>query len=377
MAEDDQSQEKTEEATPRRLEKAREDGQAPRSKELTTTAVLLGGSLGLLWFGGYLFQQMANLTIFNFTFSREVAFDTALMFKYLGHSISTAFFGLIPLFSILLLAALLGPVALGGLLFSAKSMAPKLSRMNPIEGIKRMFSLKALMELGKALAKVILILNIAIFLLEGLRDDILGLAYEDIHSAMAHSVRLGAWAAVALSLVTILIAAIDVPFQIWDNAKKLKMSVQDVKDEMKDTEGKPEVKGRIRQLQQEIANRKMMAAVPEADVVITNPTHYSVAVQYQPDAMETPIVVAKGVDRAALKIREIAGAHQVEIVQSPILARSIYHRTNIGDDIPEGLYLAVAKILAYVFQLRHFRQGLAKRPTFPYNVDVPNDMRYD
>jgi len=208
-----------------------------------------------LWFGAYLFQQIANITVFNFTFNREFAFDTSLMFQYLGHSVYTAFLGLIPIFSILLLAALLGPIALGGWIFSIKSLAPKLSRMNPLEGIKRMFSLKALMELAKALAKVILILTIAIFLLEGLRDDILGLAYEDIRLAMQHSVTLGAWAAVALSLVTILIAAVDVPFQIWDNAKKLKMSVQDVKDEMKDTEGKPEVKGRIRQLQQEIAKK--------------------------------------------------------------------------------------------------------------------------
>lgn len=377
MSDNDQSQEKTEEATPRRVEKAREDGQAPRSKELTTTAVLLAGSFSLLWFGGYLSQNILDIARFNFDLPREAVFDTSYMFSNLGKSLYYAFLGLIPIFSVLALAAIIGPIALGGWLFSIKSMMPKMSRMNPIEGLKRMFSTKALMELGKALAKVFVILLLSLVLLKSMQGDLLSLAYEDLFVAIEHSMLIGAWTAIALSLATILIAIVDVPFQIWDNAKKLKMTFQDVKDESKDTDGKPEVKGRIRQLQQEIANRKMMADVPEADVVITNPTHYSVAIKYKPDMMETPIMIAKGVDQAAIKIREIAGVHQIDIIESPMLTRAIYHTTKVNEEIPKGLYIAVAKVLAYVFQLRNFRRGLSKRPTFPYAIDIPDDMKFD
>lgn len=377
MADNDQSQEKTEEATPKRMEKAREDGQAPRSRELTTTAVLLLGSLGLLWFGSFITDAIIGTAKKNFAFSREAAFDPAAMFSFLTSSLAESLLGLMPLFGILLLAALLGPVALGGWLFSVKAMMPKFSRMNPLEGIKRMFSLKALVELGKALAKVIVLLMVAILLLHSMQDELLNLAYENLGESIVHSMEMGIWAAIILSVATIIIAAVDVPFQIWDNSQKLKMTMQDVKDEMKDSEGKPEVKGRIRQLQQEIASRQMMAAVPEADVVITNPTHFSVAVKYQPDNMSTPIVVAKGVDQAALKIREIAGANQVEIVESPALARSIYYTTKLDEEIPEGLYIAVAKVLAYVFQLRHFRQGMAQRPAYPRSINIPDDLYFD
>ncbi len=376
MSENDQSQEKTEEATPKRLEKAREDGQAPRSKELTTTAVLLAGSLSLLWFGGFLSNNMAEVARFNFDISRDSIFDTSFMLGQLGSSFMYAFIGLIPIFCILLIAAIVGPIALGGWLFSIKSLMPKINRMNPLEGLKRMFSVKALVELAKALGKVVLIMVLAVILLKSLEGELMALAYEDISISIIHSLEMSAWIAIALSMVTIFIAMVDVPFQIWENAKKLKMTLQDVKDEMKDTDGKPEVKGRIRQLQQEIANRKMMAAVPEADVVITNPTHYSVAIKYDPDSMETPILLAKGVEASALKIREIANMHKIDIIESPALARSIYHTTKLDEDIPKGLYIAVAKVLAYVFQLRHFRQGLAKRPTFPYAIDIPKDLQF-
>ncbi|ODS23001.1 flagellar biosynthesis protein FlhB [Candidatus Endobugula sertula] len=377
MADNDQSQEKTEEATPRKLEKAREDGQAPRSKELTTTTVLLAGSLGLLWFGDFLSRKLIGTATLNFSLPREAAFDTRYMLYHLGMSLSDALLGMMPIFGILVLAAILGPVALGGWLFSIKAMMPKMSRMNPLEGIKRMFSVKSLMELAKALGKVLVILLLAILLLHSMQQELMDLAYENTQAAIIHSMEMGAWAAIALSLATIFIAIIDVPFQIWDNAKKLKMTVQDVRDETKDSEGKPEVKGRIRKLQQEIASRQMLAAVPDADVVITNPTHYAVAVKYKPESMNTPIVVAKGVDKTALKIREIAGVNKVDIVESPVLARSIYYTTQLDEEIPSGLYIAVAKILAYVFQLRNFRQGLAKRPTYPRVVDVPDDLYFD
>lgn len=377
MSENDSSQEKTEEATPKRAEKAKEDGQVPRSKELTTTAVLLAGTLGLLWFGGILANSMMDIAKLNFDIPREAIFDTNYMFSNLGQSFYDAFLALLPLFGVLLFSAIVGPIALGGWLFSTKSLMPKMSRMNPMEGLKRMFSTKALIELAKALAKVILIIFLSLFLLKSLQGELLSLAYEDINGAIMHSLTISVWSAIALSLVTILIAAVDVPVQIWENAKKLKMTLQEVKDEMKDSDGKPEVKGRIRQLQQEIANRKMMGSVPEADVIITNPTHYSIAIKYKPEMMETPIVIAKGVDQVAFKIREIAGVHNIDIIESPVLARAIYNTTKVDEPIPKGLYIAVAKVLAYVFQLRNFKRGLAKRPSFPYSVDVPDELYFD
>jgi flagellar biosynthetic protein FlhB len=210
-----------------------------------------------------------------------------------------------------------------------------------------------------------------------LKSELAALAFEDLLSATGHAVEILVWVTIVLSTVTILIAVIDVPFQIFDHTEKLKMTLQDVKDEMKDTDGRPEVKGRIRQLQQEMANKRMMSDVPEADVVITNPTHFAIAVKYKPDSMNTPIVVAKGVDAVALKIREVAGANHVEIIESPRLARAIYYTTKIDQEIPAGLYIAVAKILAYVFQLQNFRRGRGDRPTYPRSVVVPKDMIYD
>lgn len=377
MAENDSAQEKTEEATPRRREKAREEGQVPRSRELTTTALLLAGTIGLAIFGQFIGQKLMAILRFNFELERESIFDTSVMISQLAISFYDGLLALVPLFAILLVASVVGPIALGGWLMSTKAMAPKLSRMNPLAGLKRMFSLKSLMELGKALAKVVVILLLAIWLLSGMEHELLGLADEDVVAGIIHSLRLSAYAAIALSAVTILIALVDVPFQIHDHAKKLKMSMQDIKDEHKDTEGKPEVKGRIRQLQREMANNRMMSQVPEADVVITNPTHYSVALKYDPEAMETPVLLAKGGDHIALKIREIARAHDIEIVQSPQLARAVFYTTEVDDEIPAGLYVAVAQVLAYVFQLRNFRRGKGERPLYPRNVPVPPDMRFE
>ena len=377
MSENDSSQEKTEEATPKKAEKAKEDGQIPRSKELITTTVLLAGTIGLWLFGGILANSLMDIAKLNFAIPREAVFDVEYMFGNLGQSFYDAFLALIPIFSILLIAAIVGPIALGGWLFSGKSMMPKFSRMSPAAGLKRMFSMNALIELAKALAKVVLIIVLSLILLKSLEGNLMSLAYEDIRTSILHSLDISVWAALALSLVTILIAIVDIPVQIWENSKKLKMTLQEVKDEMKDTDGKPEVKSKIRQLQQEVANRKMMGEVPEADVVITNPTHYAIAIKYNPDSMETPIVVAKGIEHVAFRIRDVAKEHGVDIIESPVLARAIYNTTKIDESIPKGLYVAVAKVLAYVFQLRNFKRGIAQRPSFPYSVDVPDDLYFD
>ncbi len=378
MAEDnDNGQEKTEEASPRKLEKAREDGQIPRSRELTTTAILLAGTVGLYVFAGFMTRLITGISRHNFSFSREAAFDPQAMLAHLATSFYDGIFSMMPLFGVLLLASILGPIALGGWLMSAKAMAPKLSRMDPIAGLKRMFSAKSLMELFKAVAKVLVILGATILLLLALQQPMFRLSDESVQAAIVHSMQLSGIAAIALAAVTLAIAAVDIPFQIWDHNKKLKMSRQELKDEVKDTEGKPEVKGRIRQLQREMAQRRMMAQVPEADVVITNPTHFSVALKYDPETMPTPILLAKGGDNMALKIREIANAHKIEIIEAPALARAVYYTTEVDQEIPSGLYVAVAQVLAYVFQLRNYRKGKGERPTYPRNIKLPKDMQFD
>lgn len=378
MAEDnDSSQEKTEEASARKLEKSREDGQIPRSRDLTTTAILLAGTLGLYVFAEFMTSRILHITRYNFILPRDAAFDPQAMLAHLASSFYHGIVSLLPLFGVLLVASIVGPVALGGWLLSSKAMAPKFSRMNPMAGLKRMFSTKSLVELGKAIGKVLVILGSTILLLLFLQQSIFRLSDESTSAAIVHSLQISGFAAIVLSAVTIVIAMVDVPFQIWDHNKKLKMTKQELRDEMKDTEGKPEVKGRIRQLQREIAQRRMMAAVPDADVVITNPTHFAIALKYDPDNMGTPILVAKGGDHVALKIREIAKAHKVEMIESPVLARAIFYTTEIDQEIPAALYVAVAQVLAYVFQLRNFRKGKGEKPPYPRNLKVPKDMQFD
>jgi flagellar biosynthesis protein FlhB len=375
--EDDNGQEKTEEASSRKLEKAREEGQIPRSRDLTTTAILLLGTIGLMVFGQYMGGKLMEVTRYNFTIPREAIFDPQTMIAYLSASMFDGLLSLLPLFGMLLVASIVGPIALGGWLFSGKAMAPKFSRMDPIAGTKRMFSMKALVELAKALGKVAVILGATILLLLAFEQAMFRLADETVNNAIIHSLKISGYAAIILSASTILIAAVDVPFQIWDHNKKLKMSRQELKDEVKDTEGKPEVKGRIRQLQREMAQRRMMSNVPDADVIITNPTHYAVALKYNPEKMATPIMLAKGGDHVALKIREIAKAHKIEIIESPVLARAIYHTTDVDQEIPAALYMAVAQVLAYVFQLRNFRRGKGEKPTYPRNIKIPKNMQFD
>lgn len=377
MAEDnDSSQEKTEEATPRRLEKAREEGQVARSKELATMAVLMAGAAGLLIFGMSLAESFGRIMRFSFDIPREAIFDTHQMAIFLLDSAIDASWAMAPFLTILLIASIIGPAGIGGVNFSGKAITPKFSRINPLSGIKRMFSMRSLVELLKAIAKVGLVMGIAILILQQRTEDLLQIPLESPESAMAHVVWTLAWSFFFLSCAMILIAAVDIPYQIYDHNKKLKMTKQEVKDEYKDTEGKPEVKGRIRQLQREMANRRMMQDVPTADVVITNPTHFAVALKYDADKMGAPLVVARGADEVAMKIQEIAREHKVEVLRTPPLARALYHSTDVGEEIPAGLYVAVAQVLAYLFQLRQFRKGFGERPRMP-NIPIPPEYRRD
>ncbi|KZN18851.1 MULTISPECIES: flagellar biosynthesis protein FlhB [Pseudomonas] len=378
MAESESGQDKTEDPTEKRKKDSREKGEIARSKELNTLAVMLAGAGALLIFGGALAQDMMELMRMNFTLSREVILDQRNMGTFLLHSGQIALLAIQPVMITLLLAALIGPISLGGWLFAAGSMAPKFSRMNPGAGLKRMFSAKALVELLKALAKFFIVLFVALAVLSSDIDDLLRIAHEPLDMAIIHSLQVVGWSTLWMACGLIIIAVVDVPVQLWESHKKLQMTKQEVRDEHKDQEGKPEVKQRIRQLQREMSQRRMMAAIPEADVVITNPTHYAVALKYDPDKGNAPVLLAKGSDFLALKIREIAVANNVLLLESPALARSIYYSTELEQEIPGGLYLAVAQVLAYVYQIRQYRAGKGKRPDpLQDDLPIPPDLRRD
>lgn len=376
MAEES-GQEKTEDPTPKRIREAREKGDVPRSKELATTLVLMAAVASVFIFGTQLADRLLGIMESNFVLDRQSVFDPNKMLAHFEVSAWDAVIGLSGIFSVILLAAFIGPIALGGWNFSGQSIVPKGSRINPLSGIKRMFSLKALVELFKAVAKFSLVGGFAILILWNIRDDILALATFGERPAIDQAIEIVVWVFMALSAVLILIAVVDVPYQLYEYTEKMKMTLQEVKDELKNTEGKPEVKGRIRQLQREIAQRQMMKSVPEADVVITNPTHYAVALKYDNGERAAPVMVAKGVDFLALKIREVAEENDVPILSAPPLARAIYNSTEIEEEIPSGLYMAVAQVLAYVFQLKRFKKRQAERPT-DIKIDelpIPEEFR--
>lgn len=377
MAESESGADKSEEPTEKRLRESREKGQLARSRELNTVAVTLGGIGGLLASGGSLAGSLMAIMQGSFDLSRETLLDEGAMVRLLMSSGMIALEAIMPLLIVLLLVSIIGPISLGGWLFSAKAMAPKFSRMNPGPGLKRMFSTKALVELLKALGKFLVVLLVALAVLGAYEDDLLSIAKQPLDLAIMHSVNVVGWCALWMACGLILIAAVDVPFQLWDNKQKLMMTKQEVRDEYKDSEGKPEVKSRIRQLQRDAAQRRMMQAVPEADVVITNPTHFAVALKYDGSKGGAPMLVAKGGDFVALKIREIANEHKVTVLESPALARAVYYSTELDQEIPAGLYLAVAQVLAYVYQLRQYRSGKGKRPDPLRNLPIPPDLRRD
>ncbi|MEM7562925.1 MAG: flagellar biosynthesis protein FlhB [Pseudomonadota bacterium] len=366
MANESQSgQEKTEQPTPKKLLDAKKKGQVPRSKELNSMTVMVFGAMGLLFMGQYMIAHIANFMAQGFTLSRRDVFDQSAIFERFAMAVSEAVTAIGPFVFLMLAIALFTPLAIGGWAFSIEALAFKGDRISPIAGFKRMFSSKGLMELVKALAKFMVVSAVAAAFLWSKSDEFLGLGSQSLMLALENGAWLIGISFLVVSSTLILIAAIDVPFQLWDHAQKLKMTLQEVRDEMKDTEGKPEVRSKVRQLQQEMAQRRMMEAVPEADVIITNPTHYAVALKYDHDRMAAPLVLAMGKDLIALKIREIAEFHEIEIFEAPPLARALYANCKIDQEIPSNLYFAVAQILAFVFQLRIAREQGSEIPERP------------
>ena len=363
-------QEKTEDPTGKRLEDARKKGQLARSKELSTALVLVASGVMFLLMGGTIATAIFGMMQDMFTLSRDETYDTTHMFNAWVQGFS-AVAGPVMLYMIVaVIAGVYGSIALGGFNFTWESAAPKMNKLSPVNGFKRMFGTNGLVELLKALAKFFVIASIALLAMIYLQDEALHLDMELYPNNLFHALNMLEWAFFFLTLGMVPIAALDVPYQMYKHNKEMKMSKQEVKDEHKNSEGDPLTKGRIRRMQYQAAARRMMQQVPEADVIVTNPTHYSVALKYDDNGGRAPVVVAKGIEELALHIRKIADAHDVPIVASPMLTRAIYYSTEVDHEIPHKLFMAVAQVLAYVFQLRAFKAGKGKRPK-PLKKDLP------
>jgi flagellar biosynthesis protein FlhB len=365
-----QAQERTEQPTPKRLDDARKRGQVPRSIDLSSAAVVLAAAAMILMTGGAMAQGMAAVMRGGLTVSAAEIVDASAMIERLSNAFTLALSSVAPLLGVTLVAALAAPLVTGGWNFSTEALAPKFNRLNPISGFGRMFSTRSLVELGKALAKFALVGLVAVLLLSFFTPRLLGLSAEPIARGIAHAGALSVQALVALAAALAVIAAIDVPYQLWQHNSELKMTREEVREEMKESEGSPETKGRIRVVQQAMARGRMMQDVPKADVIVTNPTHYSVALKYDDSKMRAPIVVAKGTDLIAARIRELATEHGVPIVEAPPLARALHRSVDIGGEVPAGLYVAVAQVLTYVYHVRSARAS-GKQPPAPPSIDAP------
>lgn len=366
--------EKTEEASPKRLEKAREEGDVPRSRELVACAVLFSSGIAMMALSRPLADAMKNVLKQGLQFDRPLAFEPGLLIVHLLTVLEQLLWAFLPLAVLMVLVAIAAPVLVGGWVMSQKSLAPKFNRLNPLKGLANLFSKNALVELLKSVAKTLLVAAVAYAIVKKDLEPLLGLTNMPLDAGISSVSNYMQTGFLSIASALVLIAVIDVPYQLYQYAQKHKMTKQELKDEAKESEGSPEIKGRIRQQQREMARRRMMANIPKADVVITNPTHYAVAIRYKEGENGAPVVVAKGVDVIAQKIRELAAQHQVMTLESPKLARALYAHSELEREIPQALYAAVAEILAYVFQLRVFKQHGGVKPQKPEHVPVPDAL---
>ncbi|WAR45289.1 flagellar biosynthesis protein FlhB [Methylomonas rapida] len=374
MAEDS-GQDKTEEPTGKRISDARKKGQVPRSKELNTFITLIVSAALFVSMGQYMVRGLLKMMKHQFDLSRPVIFDPATPLIYFKLAIMEGYTVVAPLMIILMIADLLTPMLMGGWNFSNEAFEPNFAKLNPLTGIKKIIGIQGVVELIKAIIKVLLIGFVAWNLFKIYFDDFMSLSQFDPEQAIARAGEIIVTSVLVLSATLLLLVLIDVPYQLWHHRQQLMMTKQEVRDEMKESEGSPEVKGKIRQMQMQAAQRRMMEAVPTADVIVTNPTHFAVALKYDPNGNGAPILVAKGVDLIAAQIRNIALSNKVTLVAAPTLARALYYSTELNQEIPRGLFLAVAQVLAYVFQLRAATQNGWIKPVPPTDVPVPDEFR--
>lgn len=378
MAEQDSAQEKTEEPSAKRLQEAREKGQVPRSQELTTVMVLMASAMAMFIVGEGLVQSLTDVMKLTLNLDRSMLFDVNAMTSLLWQAVEIMALDLGFFLAITIVAALAAPAFIGGWNFSAQAMGIKPEKLSPLKGLKRIFGPQGLVELGKALGKFLLVGFFGTIILWGFRDQLLTLGQQEVIPAMAELGYIVLWGFLAICASLILIVMIDVPFQKWNHQRQLKMTKQEVKDEHKETDGSPEVKGRIRRMQIQLSQARMMQDVPKADVIITNPTHYAVALRYDQAKSGAPVLVAKGADLIAQQIRMVGQGNDVPLLSAPPLARAIFYNTEIGEEIPAGLYIAVAQVLAFVFQLRRYRNRGGNKPQLnTEDLPIPDEFRRD
>jgi len=373
MAEDSEL-EKTEPASQKRLDEAREQGNVPRSRELATCSVLLVAGCALWMLGSRLTAQLGSLLANSLTFERGQAFDMDLLVSRAASLLMDVLLAFAPMAAALMLVAVGAPLLIGGWNFSTKAFMPNFGKLNPLSGLGNLVSSNALVELAKAVGKTILVGIVAWTVVRGKQDAVMALALEPLNVGSAHLGQLLLQCFMLIVAALVAIAAIDVPYQLWHHASQLKMTREELRQEAKESEGNPEIKAKIRATQREMARRRMMSEIPSADVVVTNPTHFAVALKYTDGKMRAPRVVAKGADEVAAKIRELAAEHHVPLLEAPPLARALFRHAELGDEIPEALYTAVAEVLAYVFQLKAHASHGGLRPTAPTALEVPPGM---
>jgi flagellar biosynthetic protein FlhB len=367
MSEND-SQERTESPTPKRLEDARKKGQVPRSIDLGAAAVTLAATGALFMFGASAAEGLMRMLVDGLQVRGSELAQDDVMLRQLGDSGSLALLAIVPLFAAMFVAAVASPALIGGWTFSSEALSFKPERLDPVRGIGRMFSVRSVVELLKSIAKFALIAGIAVLVIRSQLAEIGALATQSVGPAIVEAGRITLYALLSMAAGLGIIAAIDAPFQLWQHTKELRMSMQEIREEMKESEGSPETRSRIRQMQQTLARRRMLQDVPKANVVITNPTHYAVALRYDEKQDLAPVVLAKGSDEIAARIREIAREHGVPMVSAPPLARAIFRHVDIGRQIPHALFVAVAQVLTYVWQLKVARRQ-GQPPPPPPAVD--------
>ncbi len=373
MAEDSDL-ERTEPASSRRLEQAREEGQVPQSRDLSTFLVLISGTVALWVTGSWMSQRLSSVLSRGLAFGHAEAFDSSLMGKSLENLSNEAVVALLPLFLALIIGAVAGPFAIGGAAFTPTALEPKFSRLNPMSFVGRVFSWNGVAELLKSLAKVTIVGLVVWWVVRQHQEQLFSLFGASLRSGLATFVDLLFFSTLMIVSGMALVAAVDVPFQLWQYHEKLKMTKEELRQESKEQEGDPHVKGRIRNLQREMARKRMMSEVPKADVVVTNPTHFAVALKYDSASMGAPRVVAKGVNLVAARIRELAQENNIPLVEAPPLARALYRHTEPGDEIPATLYTVVAEIMAYVYQLNQYLAQGGSKPSAPKDLAVPDGL---
>lgn len=366
--------EKTESATPKRLEKAREEGQVARSRELASFALLAAGFFGVWGLSGPISQHLQSILRGAFTFNHETVLDTRQMMIGAANASKEGLFAVLPVLLLSGFAALAAPMALGGWLITTKPLAPNFGRLNPISGLGKIFSMQGPVQLGMSVLKTVVVGGLAGSAIWSRKAEVLGLLTKPLSLALADAMHL-IFVCCGMAIAGLfLVAAVDVPYQLYSHAKKLRMSKEEVKREHKESEGDPHIKGKIRQQQRAAARRRMMQAIPTADVIVTNPTHFAVALQYTDGQMRAPRVVAKGVNLVAARIRELGREHNVPLLEAPPLARALYHNVEINREIPGALYGAVAQVLAWVYQLKRYKEDGGIKPDEPSDLDVPKEL---